>query len=436
MIRTLAFAILMLLATPLVLHAQGDVRGVLFDSLRTLEPIGNAFVTVDGRPERARTDRRGRFRFTTLPQGIWTLRYQAPWLDSLALPPITVQVEVPAGGATVGVVMSTPSLFRMQYALCGAALDEDAGMLLGMVRDARGAPLVGLFVGAIWAEAAVATRGVTNTLVGTVDTTGTGGEFALCGVPRGTTFMVRVGNQDFGTEELVLALDGYPMRHLELVAGAASGAGSVTGRVVGEGGRGIPAPTLSVPGDSVRGARGDDQGRFVVDGLAPRSTQLFIRAIGHLPRYVLLNPALGPLDLGEFALAPVAQELAARRVTARATSLAELEFRQREQTGNGIFVDEERLKQYPVLSATALANESIRIRSTGGNFPQTLIRRGADTCRPRFFLDGVDWGIARDGLDEKEIFLNAKRVEIYEAAFMPARFTDFNGCGVILVWTR
>lgn len=436
MIRLVPFAILALLAMPFALPAQGDVRGVLFDSLRTLEPIGDAFVTVDGRPERARTDRRGRFRFTTLPQGVWTLRYQAPWLDSLALPPITVPVQVPERGATTDVVMATPSLFRMQYSLCGAALDEDAGMLLGVVRDARGAPLAGLFVGAIWAEAAVANSGVTNTLVGTVDTTGAGGEFALCGVPRGTTFMVRAGDEGFGTEELVLALDGYPMRQLELVAGSAGDAGSVTGRVVGEGGRAISAPTLTVPGDSVRGARGDGQGRFAVDGLAPRSTQLFVRAIGHLPRYVLLNPALGPLDLGDLALAPVAQELAARRVTARATSLAELEFRQRERTGNGIFVDEERLKRYPVLSATALANESIRIRSTGGNFPQTLIRRGADTCRPRFFLDGVDWGIARDGLDEKEIYSNAKRIEVYEAAFMPARFTDFNGCGVILVWTR
>ena len=102
--------LLFLLSAP-VAGAQGIVRGVLFDSLRTGEPIPNATIIVDGRRERTRTDARGRFRFTSLPVGAYTLRYQMPWLDSLALPPITGRAEVCSAGTGYDVALTTPSLF-------------------------------------------------------------------------------------------------------------------------------------------------------------------------------------------------------------------------------------------------------------------------------------------------------------------------------------
>jgi hypothetical protein len=273
-------------------------------------------------------------------------------------------------------------------------------------------------------------------LIGTVDTTDQSGTFALCGVPMSTTFMLRVGDDAFGTGELMVDVGEYPVRHIELVAGRGTGTGRVAGRIIAGQERVVNSATVSIPGDSLRGARVDEGGRFTIDGLPPRSTQLFVRAIGYMPRYLLVNGAEGTLELGDIDLAGVAQELAERRVTARATTLAELEFRQRESTGNGIFLDEAELRMYPVLSATALANQSISVRSTGGTYPRTLLRRGIETCLPRFFLDGVDWGIARDGVEEQMILRDAKRLEIYLASFMPAQYNDFNGCGVILVWTR
>lgn len=427
--------LLLLLLAPEV-QAQGIVRGVLFDSLRTGEPIPNAIVTVEGRPERTRTDSRGRFRFTSLPVGSYTLRYQMPWLDSLALPPITGRAEVFSLGNGSDVLLSTPSLSTVQRAICGTTLPEEAGILRGEMRDAEGRPVEGLFVGAVWAQASVARTGVTNELIGTVDTTDQSGTFALCGVPTTTTFMVRAGNDDFGTGELVLDVAQYPVRYVELVAGRGVGTGSVAGRIVAGRERVLDNATVSIPGDTERGARVDEGGRFTIDGLPPRTTQLFVRAIGYLPRYILVNGAAGTLELGDVDLASVAQELAERRITAQATSLNELEFRQRQATGNGVFLDENALRRYPLISATALANESLSVRTTGGRYPRTMLRRGADTCLPRFFLDGVDWGIARDGAEESVIMSNAKRIEVYLAAFMPARYNDFNGCGVVLVWTR
>lgn len=434
--RSLRVALVPLLLTLApALGAQGIVRGVLFDSLRTGEPIPNAIVTVDGRRERTRTDARGRFSFTSLPVGVYTLRYQMPWLDSLALPPLTGRAEVFTIGSGYDVELTTPSLGTVQRALCGATLPPDAGILRGEVRDPEGLPISGMFVGSVWAQASIARTGVTNELIGTVDTTEADGTFALCGVPMGSTFMLRAGDDAFGTAELVMEVGEYAVRFVELTAGSHEGTASVSGHITG-GGRDIAAATVSIPGDSVLGTRVGADGRFTLNRLPPRTTQLFFRAIGFLPRYVLVNPAAGEVELGDVELTGVAQELAERRITAQASSLQELEFRQRQATGNGVFIDDATLRRYPIKSATALANESILIRSDGGRYPRTRLRRGGDTCPPRFFLDGVDWGIPRDGVEEMVILTNAKRVEVYEAAFMPAQYTDFNGCGVVLVWTR
>ena len=427
---------LILVAFVPALGAQGEVRGVLFDSLRAGAPIANAIVTVDGRPERTRTDGRGRFRFASLPVGVYTVRYQAPWLDSLGLPSLTGRAEVISAGAGPVAELVTPTIGTLQRALCGTTLPPDAGILRGELRDARSNAAAGIFVGAVWAQATIARSGVSNELIGTVDTTDSAGAFALCGVPTGSTFLLRAGDDSFGTGELVIDIGEVPMRFMELVVGPSAGSTSAVGRVTGGRDRVLSNATVSVPGDTILGARVGADGRFVVNALPPRSTQLFIRAIGFMPKYQLMNGAADALELGDVALTPVAQELAERRITARATSLEQLEFRQRQETGLGIFLDEERLARYPTISATSLANESITIRTTGGRYPRTQLRRGADTCLPRFFLDGVDWGIPRDGVEEGVIIRNAVRIEVYEAAFMPARYTDFNGCGVVLVWTR
>ncbi len=173
-----AAALLIVMVAP-ALGAQGLVRGVLFDSLRTREPIPNAIITVDGRPERTRTDARGRFRFTSLHVGVYTLRYQMPWLDSLALPPITGRAEVFTVGTGFDVELTTPSLGTLQRALCGTTLPAEAGILRGEVREGGGLPMAGVFVGAVWAQTTIASSGVTNELIGTVDTTDQSGSFAL-----------------------------------------------------------------------------------------------------------------------------------------------------------------------------------------------------------------------------------------------------------------
>jgi hypothetical protein len=56
-------------------------------------------------------------------------------------------------------------------------------------------------------------------------------------------------------------------------------------------------------------------------------------------------------------------------------------------------------------------------------------------CFPRWFVDGTDFGVPQ--AEEEEMWLRqAKRVEVYKAGLAPAQYNDFDGCGVILIWTR
>lgn len=420
--------------------AAQEVRGTLFDSLRTRAPIADALITVDGRPERTRTDRRGRFVFDSLPEGTWYIRYAAPWLDSLSLPPLLAQVSVRAGQRAREIRFATPSLARFQMALCGTEFDDDRGILRGELRDASGLPRSGVFVGAVWSEAVLRLREIRSELIGTIDTTDANGMFSLCGVPRTTTFLVRAGDDTLGTGNLYVRLDDRPVVRRDLTVGSRRGTGRVSGRLVSSEGVGVRGAIVSVPGDSALVIRASEDGQFTLEGVPRRSTQLFVRAIGFTPQYVDVAPIDGEVDVDRVTLFPVAQELAEVRVTARAETAAALEFEQRRRAGTGVFIDEETIKKYPRLSATVMQNFSTRVRSSGGSFPTTRLRAhslsGGATCAPRFFLDGVDWGVPADGVEEADILARAVRVEIHPAPFMPERFTDFNGCGVVLVWTK
>ncbi len=64
-----------------------------------------------------------------------------------------------------------------------------------------------------------------------------------------------------------------------------------------------------------------------------------------------------------------------------------------------------------------------------------MLWRGAGPCDPRFFVDGWDLG-PLDVLDQEMYLRHAKRIEVYRAAFAPAQFNDFAGCGAVVVWTR
>ncbi len=432
----------LVLALPLLAFAtdagaQGTIEGVLWDSTRSLAPLADAEVVLltDGRV--AKTDRRGRFRFRDVPAGEHRVGYGALWLDSVSAPPAVVSARVAARGRS-RVVLATMSRRTTQLAACGTPLADDAGLLLGEVRDAAAFDVVDdVVVAARWNERLLGRDQNELREVATVDTTDAGGRYTLCGVPLGVSVTLYARHRDGrSTERMQVAID-VPITARDLRIGDVSRLVRVSGRVVGPNGAPMPNASVFASLAQDRPATTDSAGGFAL-ALPVRSGQLFIRALGYQPALVPVNPIDGQLELGDIAISPVGAVLdTVRIVGARPRTLDELGFEERRRTGLGAFVDEAHIATLPRVTAPGLVMAMPPwIRATSGMHPTFIIRRGMGFCTPRFFVDGFDWGKRTEAIDIYNITQLAKRVEAYKAGFAPPRYNDFDGCGSVVIWTR
>lgn len=415
--------------------AQATVRGTLVDSLRAGGPVAGAEVVLMGAQRRATTERGGRFEFTDLPAGRYTVAYWAPWLDSLGLPALQREVQV-RGSRTEIVTLSTPSRATVQRAVCGDVLSDDQGILIGEVRDGEGNPGAGVGVFARWLETVISGNEVAQGTMAAADTASASGSYVLCGVPLDAEFTLKaVAAGGVGSGEVLVKATASIARR-DLIVGAPGSTLRVTGRVVRENGDPIEGATVLIAGDTAQGARSDSAGRFTLPAMARRSSQLIVRSLGYVPVVRDVNPYDTQLELDDVALEVAPRELATVTVTGQAMTAAQAQFETRKaRASGGVFVDDEQLAKLGVPSSSNVAtfNPRIAVQQTR-NGPMMMMRRGSEFCRPRFFIDGYDF---RDiTADEENSFLRvAKRVEMYTANNAPQQFNDFNGCGSIVIWT-
>lgn len=434
-LRRAAGILVLLLAAVSPSRAQGIIRGVVHDSLRTQRPVAGAEVVLLGANRRTIADDRGRFEFLDVPPGAATLAFWAPWLDTLALPPIQVALQV-SGEFVSEVRIATPSLPNYQRAVCGTSLPATDGILIGEVRGPDGAGLADVAVGARWHETLIGAGQLDRRQRAALDTTNASGFYALCGVPRDAEYALIAGNEAVASGEVVLGVTDAPIRRRDLVAGPWDVVARVRGRVIGPDDQPIAGVTVAVSGDTVRRARTDEQGRFVLDGVPRRTTQFVARAIGFVPSLTELDLMDTELELDDVKLAKVPQELSTVTVTGEPMTAAALQFEYRRERGLGSFVTDSALAKLPIITST---NVSAMVPRTAvqqtRQGPMLMIRRGAGFCRPRFFVDGYD---NRDLSPEEEgsIMARAKRIEVYTANAAPPQFNDFDGCGAVVIWTR
>lgn len=363
----------------------------------------------------------------------------------MALGAISAEVAVTRRAREI--VLATPSPASYHRAVCGYALPAEESVLVGNATKASGEPVAGLHVAAAWNEAVLRTSGSAMLLRGSVDTTDANGFFALCGVPADAQYHIRGGDDDAGTAVLTVSASPHRVRRQDLRVGAAVSRVRVRGRLADESGASL-AGSVEVNGDSGAAVQWLENGTFEVT-VSERSTQLWVRAIGHTPRYIALEPAGSDLDIGDVRLERVPQEIEGRLIAGRLVSREEFAFEERRKAGLGVFFDSAFLARLPRVSANALAGSSPRIRAgrAGGPGEVVLLRRGVDQCFPRVFVDGVYFGVqgvnrgaGRAPVVAAEMmaaFLQeAKRIEVYSATRAPAEFQDFDGCGVIVIWTK
>ncbi len=453
----------------------GRVDGELVDSLRG-GPWASAELRILGSERRAIVHPSGRFSIDSLPVGTHTLIATDDELFALGLGPVVHSVTVTAAQPAARVQLSTPSATSIFATRCGRAPAVGESVLVGQVRSTRGLAAPSVEVHAFWSRARIARDRNEREEFVVVDTTDARGQFTLCGVPArgetsvegdvsilssGAVTLVATG-ADAASGEVVVELGGAGLKRRDLTVGRAREVTRASGRVLDLLGRPVPGATIVIGGTDARVARSDSLGRWILDSVPVRSTQLAIRALRYTPIIGSLEPIGGRFIIGDVRLEPAPQVLAA--VTVRG-AVGDLGYRQafedrRRSFAFGTFLGDSLLSRQVVVTPQFvirhipkarhnLTGFAVNISGHRARDPQVTYGRskiafevdsrgpeGAmSLCFPRWFIDGVDFGWP--AADEEELYLRqAKRIEVYKASLAPPQFNDFDGCGVIVIWTR
>lgn len=436
-------------------RTTGTVFGRATDSLRTFGSWAGVTVQRLGGGERVAADTAGRFALAGLPPGEHAV---AAWDDDLLfwrVPPPMAAVRVAADGSGEPALLTLPSPDSLFVQACGRRPGPNEGLLVGEVRNAAGARRAGVRVRASWERTRIA-AGTSERDARTAEAlTDAAGWFTLCGVPRdgeadrsGATVVYASGDIELsaagdriGAGPVVRRLDGAPIARRDLVVGLDSDRRRLTGTVMDLTGRRLADATVVLVGaDSTLVARTGANGVWTLDGVPVRSVRLQVRALRYTPAVLEIDPVGGSFDVGEVRLAEAPQLLETVNIRGVPTNTSEAGFEERRRSyAFGEFFDEKSLKQQPTVTKEFITSRSQRMRVD--QFRKITLElpgsgfQAMTQCYPRWFVDGVDNG--KPNFFEEEILLReAVRIEIYRASLAPPQFNDFDGCGVVLIWTR
>ncbi len=340
------------------------VRGVVFDST-AMRPLRGAQVQlvalpVQASPRTAGTDSSGAFHFDSLGVGTYLLAFSHPRLDTIGVEPSMVRLVVRTSGTLVA-PLATPSVETIVRNTCRADVRRDStGILRGFARSARdGFPVPRARLRLEWPEF-VLRRGKLEPVTRSIDAQANDeGRYLVCGVPLGTTLLVRgqagadssgvleldMPSQGLLRRDLVLgdashAVDAFEQRVAAVAAGdppgsAAAGerrplaadsvvmdsarapAGSastarpdavarprIRGRVLASNGAAVAGAMVRLLG-SVSEARSDAEGDFVLADVLSGTQMLEVRALGFKVHKVPVDVMGNGEALAEVELEPV-----------------------------------------------------------------------------------------------------------------------------------
>ena len=453
-----------LAVAPTMLSAQGTLRGVVFDSLRTMEPIAGAEVVVKGLSRTATSDRRGRFTIRDVPAGQYEVGFFHPSLDSLEISAPVVAASVTDGRAT-DVRLGMPSLSAMAAQLCAAPLAPASAVVFGVARSAEDhSNLRGAIASVRWYEVSI-TSGVARQLERFVaDSTGADGRFVLCGIPNDIAVSMRVSAGRQATGMLHLSLDGEVIaRHDAVVSTSDSaslvndtelvddttlvarppGSGRIRARVRDERGRPVRRAVVGVRGTSASAVT-DGDGRALILGAPAGSQTIVARGIGLSPALEVHDVNPGAETVLEIELSRLPTELPRVAITGKPPEPVDRAYEARRKMGFGSFYTDREMK--------AAASDVSFWARVPGVFPMSLSSVGSDPmpmmhaaapqpgqlfCIPNILVDGSPQPFI-DPWELRVMMREAKRLEVYPRKIeVPVQFSSSSsGCGSILIWTR
>ena len=279
------------------LPAHATISGTVFDSLAN-QPLANALVQfvatenlVQVRSVRAGLD--GRFAFDSVSPGRYLIEFLHPKLDSLLLQPPRTAVEVARDQLVTTVPLSIPSAMSIRALFCGQAAPTSGalvGLMLGRVRTSDGSPVDPEHGGvrAQWRQLHVDDTGVRPRLDSATYALRASADFVLCGLPHEGPFTTQawLGVDSSGVSELEVPEDGILRR--DLFVSAAARRGQLVGFVRDSAGDGLVQAQVANAEKDVATVT-DSSGRFVLRRLKLGTQSIDVRALGYLPRRVVVD---------------------------------------------------------------------------------------------------------------------------------------------------
>jgi len=462
-----------------------SVSGIVRDSIARAPLVGALvqLVAADNPARFGRTassDSLGRFAFTDVPDGRYTLGFFHPMLDSLG-------VEAPLKGISVDnhtpveTELAIPSVARLRNAICGKPEKGDSSTLvIGTVRDASsGAPAPGVTVRGEWTEYAFTPKGVNRRVPRILATTGENGWFAMCNVPIAGTLALIASKGADSTDLLeieippegLLRRELYLGQHHTVVASESAqptssfapsprsihlGDGTVTGMVVNVQGFPLKGALVSILDGPE--ARSNDAGEFVISNAPVGSRMLEVRALGYLPERrrvdVVNRTAYSRVILHTLQSVLDTVKVSATRLRSRDRS----GFIERVRSGPGRYLTSKEIAKRPAtftsdlfrtisgvrigFATDTLASDMVIAVSPDDmkTSDRRVLMRGiaGDWCAPVIYIDGL--AMPGLGADEIDAWLQPKDVEgieIYSEATVPAQFQKWRGgCGSVMIWKK
>ncbi len=412
-------------------RGAASVHGVVFDSLRG-QPLRNASVTIPGRLEPVATDALGRFRFDSVPPGLYTVTAQHPLLDSIGLSGLAARATAGDGGRDVA--LAIPSFETLWRLSCRGRAPRDSGIVFGTVRQTPGgAPVANAAIELAWSDLMLDRRHVVDRTWRVETQTNTQGGYAVCGVPTQGSFRIRARTDSTTSGIIDLPAASMRVRRRDLSIGA-RGAGTIVGTVLDADGG--PAYGARVLIDGGPEARTGADGRFVLSGVHVGTQQIEVRALGAVPELAVASVAPGDTEQVVVRLQKIVA-LGPVRTTARGNRVLAAEFDLRRKTSFAYTRDSIALAKYDQLVSAFRDVPSLDVQYRSSTLTITVPAAGGGRCMPDVLIDGTPaaFGHLLD-LQPSEV----GGLEVYtRATQIPAQFVPpgiHPQCGMILVWTK
>ena len=459
-----------------VAQTTASLRGIVYDSLtaRVLAGATVELVREDSPSANTTTvasDSLGRFRFTNLQPGRFLLRFLHPALDRLGVEPSPREIVV-SRRAALQSNLAVPSAATLRLELCGNdALRDSVALIVGFARRAQDrVAMDSVIVTANWqprtpnpspSSAQVQQRRVAAA---------SSGWFVICAAKGGDTIQLAARRHMTSAAPLSLVIPAFgvlqsdvllsddpavvPVRGSTVTSSVAGsepptgeqpspGAYRVRGVVVtADDARPIAGAIVSIPGAAA--TRSDAQGAWGLVGVRSGLQTVTVRAVRYTSLSVTISVSVRTLPL-RLIMVPLPAQLDTVNVLADADADRILvNFLERRRTrGSGIFLTSEDIaSRRPTLTSDVFRSiqggVTIERDSLGNRYlamPSNTFRSAR--CLPAIFIDGMSMrGLTTadiDGLLRPQDLLG---IEVYRAANAPAEFSEQDGCGTILLWTK